>query len=207
MDAARDLTPADLTMLLERCQHRAVRGLLSEWSEDGTDDYDGGFRIVDGDLVVEGDLDLDDEELAVLVVCGDLTVGGLFRDACDDGPTVTVVLGTLRARDVVTAGLLEVHGDLVARQAVVGDYNDGGALVLGDLVTDPFLPVDIVYEVRGQVRAEEAVPPFTTELSFVPQRLAPRFYAVKGAGAVLFAGEGGDGHVAALAAGESIVVG
>ena len=89
--------------------------------------------------------------------------------------------------------------------AVVGDYNDGGALVHGRLVTDLFLPVEIRYEVRGALQANEEVPAFTTSLPFVPRRLARRFFAVTDTGAELFGGEAGDGCVTALAAGESIL--
>jgi len=205
MDHARDLTPADLADLVETCHHPAVVELLREFLEDGTEDYDGRFLVVDGDSAVDGDLDTDDHEITVLVVRGNLTVGGTFRDGCDDGPTVTVVLGDLQARNVVTAGLLEVLGDMRVEQAVVGDYNDGGALVHGRLVTDLFLPVEIRYEVRGALQANEEVPAFTTSLPFVPRRLARRFFAVTDTGAELFGGEAGDGCVTALAAGESIL--
>lgn len=205
MNGARPITLEELRSMAEECEHSTVRELLGDMAEDGVEDYDGNFLTIDGDCVVVGDLDTDEHEIAVLVVRGSLTVGGYFRDHSDDGPTVTVVLGDLRAKNVVTAGLLEVKGSMVVREAVVGDYNDGGVLIHGGLQADLFMPMEIGYAIRGEVTAREQLPFATTRLDSVPQRLHPRFFVATEGKAELFAGEVGDAYVAAIANGESIL--
>lgn len=80
--------------------------------------------IVDGDLRITGDLDLFKMESkpSVLVV---QVVDGAYHDH-DDPEQFMFVTGAMTARDVLTAGWLEVHGELTAG-VVIGDYNHGGA--------------------------------------------------------------------------------
>lgn len=205
MSDGRTPTESELRAIADECQHPGVAGMLSDMSDDGLDDY-GNVVIHEGDCIIEGDFDTDDQELTALIVRGNLIVSGTFRDRSDDGPTVTVVLGDLRAKNVISAGLLEVKGDVVVSEAIVGDYNDGGALIHGDLSVDLFMPVGIAYTVRGEVSAKEQIPGFTASTDFVPERLHPRFFAARDdGGADLFAGTAGDTFVDAIAAGESIL--
>jgi hypothetical protein len=204
MTDPRQLTESEVEALASQSAHPAVEGMLMDMAKE-LDDY-GPAVVYDGDCAIEGDFDTGDQELAVLIVRGDLIVSGTFRDRSDDGPTVTVVLGDLRAKNVITAGILEVTGDMVVHEAIVGDYNDGSALIHGSLRTDLLMPVDIAYEVRGELTAEEQIPGFTTKLTFVPKRLHPRFFVEGDGGAELFAGEASDRFVQAIMAGESILV-
>jgi len=118
------------------------------------DDYDGDAFVWDGDLVVDGDFRLADADVTWLVVQGDLTVEGLY-DAPDEHSFV-IVTGSLRAADIITASSLDVMGDVEAG-VVIGDYNDGGAHVRGDLRARLFAPTDHPFRVAGKVRAEHVL--------------------------------------------------
>ena len=93
-------------------------------------------------------------EGTVLVVRGNLTVRGLYRDACNDAPDSILVLGDLRAEDMITAAHLEVRGSVVVSNVLIGDYNDGSAHIDGDLVARLFVPADHSFTIRGALRAE-----------------------------------------------------
>lgn len=116
------------------------------------DDYDGEAFVVDGDLVVDGDFRTADADVTLLVVKGDLVVAGLY-DAPDEHSFV-IVLGSLRAENVITASALDVFGSLEARGVVLGDYNDGGAHVRRQLKARLFAPADHPFRVDGKVKAE-----------------------------------------------------
>ncbi len=63
----------------------------------------------------------------------------------------------MKARDVVTAGWLEVHGDLSVTGHLVGDYNDCSALVSGDVRAGLFYPEEHHFEVGGTFEADHAI--------------------------------------------------
>ena len=116
---------------------------------DEIESYTSDIFVVDGALRVEGDLDLMQEQAYLLVVRGDLVVGGCYHDY-DHPESFLLVTGDLRARDVITAGWLEVHGDLVADR-VVGDYNDCSAQVGGDIRTSLFYGEQHHFQVGGEL--------------------------------------------------------
>ncbi len=116
------------------------------------DDYDGQAYVWDGDLVVDGDFRTADADVTLLVVRGDLVVSGLY-DAPNEHSFV-IVTGSLRAADVITASSLDVLGDLHASGVVIGDYNEGGARIRGDLHAKLFAPTDHPFRVDGKIRAD-----------------------------------------------------
>ena len=59
-----------------------------------------------------------------------MRVSNLFRDYCHDGPSCTIILGDLYAKNAIIAGFLEVK-NMDIKETIFGDYND--ALVSGDL--------------------------------------------------------------------------
>ncbi|MET8148799.1 hypothetical protein ACIBSW_17590 [Actinoplanes sp. NPDC049668] len=122
---------------------------------DEFDDYVTDVLLIDGDLQVAGDLDLTEERAYLLVVRGDLTVGGYYGDS-DDPESFLLVTGDMRARDVVTAGWLEVHGDLYAGR-LIGDYNDCSALIGGDVHAELFYGEEHWFTVGGRVDAKVVV--------------------------------------------------
>lgn len=75
--------------------------------------------------------------IGLLIVEGDLTVKGRYEDSLDP-ESVVIVTGSLRARDVISTGFLEVHGDLVASQSILFVDNDACCEVFGD-VRAPFV--------------------------------------------------------------------
>lgn len=113
--------------------------------------------VADGDLRVPGDLHLADAGLFLLIVRGDLLVGGAYGDS-DHPETFLLVTGDMRARDVVTAGWLEVHGDLRANR-VVGDYNDCGARIGGNVHARLFHGEQHHFTIGGELLADVVVGP------------------------------------------------
>lgn len=80
--------------------------------------FDGDWYVHRGDLTIDGDLDSD----LNLVVDGDLTVRGTLCDA--GGEASLVVMGDVRAMNVLTSQLMVVLGSLHCSGLVHGDYND-----------------------------------------------------------------------------------
>lgn len=134
--------------LAEKISNEAVRqGVLEALSD--LDSYDGDVVCHDGDLVV--DEGFSTEGAIAVFVLGNLTVKGIYEDTCNDAPDVVVIEGNLDADHVITAGTLEVRGDLSARGCVCGDYNDGAALVHGALRARFFFPEQHHFTVKGKV--------------------------------------------------------
>jgi hypothetical protein len=182
------LTDEDLLRSAGLSKHDGIVAMLTEIADDGLEDYDGRFLRHAGDLHIDGSFDTDDHDLTVLVVEGDLTVTGLCEDRSNDGPCVVLVQGDLRAKNVLTAGFLEVTGALRAEEAIVGDYNDGGLRVGGDLVAPLYLPFDHPWHVLGKVQAE------VLELRFTkpPKVLDPKYFGETAAGYEIFGGTHSD---------------
>lgn len=129
--------------------------LLEEYLDEGVlESHDFDYLVVDGDLVVDGNFDMEAAGLCFLVVKGNLIVEGCYSDQYDHPATGVFVLGNLRARDVSTHGALGVQGDLVAARALVGDYNDYGAEVKGSLRAKIFFPENHAFEVGGDASFE-----------------------------------------------------
>lgn len=159
IDGARSLRQGQVTetevreaVRLFREPHKAkqVIAALTELQSYGTD-----VLFVDGDLHISGDLDLSDEEVYLLVVRGDLTVGGCYGDS-DDPESFLLVTGDMRARDVVTAGWLEVHGDLYTGR-LIGDYNDCSALIGGDVHAALFYGEEHWFTIDGRLDANVVI--------------------------------------------------
>ncbi len=130
---------------------KVIRGMLGE-----IDDYDGDVLLHEGDLVAEGPLTVAELGALVLVVRGDLVVKGCYADS-DDPQTITLVEGDLRATGIVTAGFLEVRGDVRCAGPFLGDYNDCNCLVHGSVHCDIFFPEEHFFEVRGDLVARVAL--------------------------------------------------
>ncbi|MEU5164002.1 hypothetical protein AB0G74_30910 [Streptomyces sp. NPDC020875] len=138
---------------------------------DEFEDHIGDLRLVEGDLRISGDLDLTRERVGLLMVLGDLVVDGAYADS-DDPESFLLVTGDMRARDVVTAGWLEVHGDL-STGCLIGDYNDCSASIGGDVSARLFYGEEHHFTIGGALgadavigrpRLEIAVPPAVIEL-------------------------------------------
>lgn len=139
----------ELEAAAKRFRRSELRGMADELA-----DYDGDAYLWEGDLCVDGDFCTSDADAIWLIVRGDLIVQGLYEDTCNDGPTYVLVEGSLRASDVITAGVLDVLGDLRVSGTVLGDYNDGGARIRGDLHARLYAPTDHPFRVDGAVRAD-----------------------------------------------------
>ncbi|MBQ1105052.1 hypothetical protein ACH4MN_06970 [Streptomyces anulatus] len=116
------------------------------------EEYDGDIWLADDDLHIPGDLDLTPERAPhLLVVLGDLAVDGVYGDS-DDPESFLLVTGNMQARDVVTAGWLEVHGDL-STDRLIGDYNDCSAYIGGDVHAQLFYGEEHHFTIGGALSA------------------------------------------------------
>ncbi len=120
------------------------------------DDYAGNAFLWEGDLVIDGDFCTTDADVTLLIVQGDLIVSGLY-DAPDEHSFV-IVTGSLCAADIITASSLDVFGDVKATGVVIGDYNDGGAHIRGNLYAGLFAPTDHPFRIDGKVKADFTLP-------------------------------------------------
>jgi hypothetical protein len=148
-----DATIRDLAGLFR--QPALTRQLL-EFVDDGLDDYDGDVFLHEGDLHVAGNLCTDEEDVLLLVVRGDLIVDGAYSDS-DDPQSMVLVTGSMKARDIVTAGFLEVHGDLEVKDRLIGDYNDCNAWIGGNVSCSLFFPEEHFFTVGGAFHAEHVL--------------------------------------------------
>ncbi|MGV9312363.1 hypothetical protein ACWDR0_09200 [Streptomyces sp. NPDC003691] len=122
---------------------------------DEIEHYTTDIRFADGDVYIPGDLDLAQEGICLLVVLGDLVVGGAYRDS-DHPESFALVTGSMRARDVVTGGWLEVHGEL-RTDRLIGDYNDCSARIGGDVHAGLFYGENHLFTIGGALRAEVVI--------------------------------------------------
>ncbi|MFF5965107.1 hypothetical protein ACFY64_15480 [Streptomyces collinus] len=98
--------------------------------------YDESYEVHPGPLVIQGLLDLDEEDWSSaggVVVDGDLTVEGNILNV-DDGCPALVVLGDLKAADVYLEGdvKLIVAGNVTV-DAFIGNMTDKLVMIHGDL--------------------------------------------------------------------------
>ncbi|MFF9566224.1 hypothetical protein [Streptomyces sp. NPDC014685] len=137
---------------------------------DEIEDYANDIWLVDHDLHIPGDLELA-QSAYLLVVLGDLIVDGVYDDS-HYPESFLLVTGNMRARDVVTGGWLEVHGDLNTDR-LIGDYNDCGAYIGGDVHARLFYGEEHHFTIGGalsanavigQPRLEIATPPAVIDL-------------------------------------------
>ncbi|WP_405178598.1 hypothetical protein OG225_31840 [Nocardia sp. NBC_01377] len=140
----------------------AIEGFREEYKAeqitgalDDIESYTLDILFVAGDLHIRGDLDLFTEGAFLLIVLGDLRVDGAYTDQ-DDPETYLLVTGDMHARDVVTAGWLEVHGDLRVGR-LIGDYNDCSAYIGGDISAGLFYGEEHFFTIEGELDADVVV--------------------------------------------------
>ncbi|WP_216917501.1 hypothetical protein [Nocardia noduli] len=140
----------------------AIEGFREEYKAeqitgalDDIESYTLDILFVAGDLHIRGDLDLFTEGAFLLIVLGDLRVDGVYTDQ-DDPETYLLVTGDMHARDVVTAGWLEVHGSLRVDR-LIGDYNDCSAYIGGSVLADLFYGEEHFFTIEGELEADVVV--------------------------------------------------
>jgi hypothetical protein len=118
---------------------------MSDWAYD--------VRLVEGDLVVDGSLAMFERRFSALVVTGDLVVHGSYSDG-DDPESGVFVLGDMRAENVFTAGWLNLAGDLIVHNGLIGDYNDCSAFIGGKTTARFLYTEEHWFTFRGAVHVE-----------------------------------------------------
>ena len=172
MDIARARSLRRGTLSLDEVDHIAeqqVRGeqarlqisrLAQMWRTD-PESHTTDLLIHDGDLEIDGDYITDLEQWTeLLIVSGDLTVSGRYEDSRDP-ESVVIVTGNLRAGNLITAGWLEVHGNVEVNQCALFDDNDCCAEVFGDLTAGALIFTDYHHvQAHGRVTAPVVISDF-----------------------------------------------
>jgi hypothetical protein len=149
-------------LLAEQCTVAELSALTQgfksgpDYIDDELTDYAYDSVIVDGDLVIDGDLNTFKAGLCRLVVTGSLRVAGLYHDYSDP-ETAVFVLGDFEAGRVITSGALAVAGDVTVRGALVGDYNDHSAELHGDVRARLFIPENHFFTIRKTLTVEHVL--------------------------------------------------
>jgi hypothetical protein len=140
----------ELLALLARSKVDSTRARIAE-ALDEVEGYTSDILVVTGDLHVPGTLDCMHDGAFLLVVDGNLVVDGCYHDY-DDPESFLIVTGNMRARDVVTAGWLEVHGDLETGN-LIGDYNDCSGFIGGNVRAALFYGEEHHFTIGGVLQA------------------------------------------------------
>ncbi|WP_407557721.1 hypothetical protein [Winogradskyella sp. 4-2091] len=104
----------------------------------------------DGDLHLSNLHCLEQLEIGVFIVHGNLIIDGSISIS-DDLMQLLFVTGNVTANNVVTSGMLFIFGDLTVHNCLLGDYNDGSAMIGSNLIAKFFFPEDYFFEVLGSV--------------------------------------------------------
>ncbi len=111
---------------------RKVAERMIKQAENG-DDLAVDFVVHDGNVTIEESLDTGARPfLGLVVVRGNLTVGGLFQTTLDPD-SVVIVTGNLKAGRLISSGFLEVGGSVTVQNEALWLDNDGCAEIFGDL--------------------------------------------------------------------------
>lgn len=133
-----------------------------------------------GNLTIDGDFFPPSQ---VVVIHGDLTVGGALRtgESDGDGQVTLVVFGNVRCRKVDHdwGSLLLVTGDLIAREWVFAAREDSALVIGGDFRTPIFVGADLWASVGGTVEMDwgygYAVPLAWSADAYGAPRIEPRY--------------------------------
>jgi hypothetical protein len=143
---------AEVLSAISRCDKYHIKRVTAALDE--IESYTSDIWLADHDLHIPGDLDLD-ECAYLLVVLGDLVVDGVYVDS-HYPESFLLVTGNMRARDVVTGGWLEVHGGL-STDRLIGDYNDCGAYIGGDVHAQLFYGEHHHFTIGGALNADAVI--------------------------------------------------
>lgn len=102
----------------------------------------------DGDLHLSNLHCLTELEIGVFIIHGNLIVDGSISIS-DDLMQLLFVTGSVTANNVITSGMLFIFEDLNVSNCLLGDYNDGSAMIGGNLKAKFFFPEDYFFEVLG----------------------------------------------------------
>jgi hypothetical protein len=148
------LSPDEIVALAPLAKGKHTPKMLKAIAKDVSNWYTDAY-------LSDGDLHLDSFhssllKVALLIVKGDLIVDGHYQDS-DDPECLVIVTGDLKAGSMITAGWLEVHGNLVVEDALVGDYNDCSAEIFGDVRSRFLYPEEHFFKVHGSLRSQYAL--------------------------------------------------
>jgi hypothetical protein len=91
--------------------------------------YPYNLRVIEGDLTIEGDLNLESEDVPYshgLLVTGNLTVSGCILNTSSDTGAFLLCLGNLKAFALTGGGSeIVIEGNATVDEIVIGHYNDG----------------------------------------------------------------------------------
>jgi hypothetical protein len=135
------------------------------------------FLVADGDLTIDGDLQLDyenntwasdslkwrkqlniaDDEylknnygIRGVIVTGNLTVNGSIKNSNMDSGAFLLVMGNVTAHNLVSGGTyMQINGNATIRDYAYGHYNDGSIYINGDLNAPVFISEDHAFSFKA----------------------------------------------------------
>lgn len=148
-----EITPEQIETLIASYQSINL-GIVRAHLE-GITNFEEDTVVCEGDLEIDGDFDLFKNKICNLIVTGNLTVNGTLENF-DDPATMVLVGKNLKAKNLITAGTLFVCGNLEIEHALIGDYNDYSAEILGNANAAFFYPEEHYFEISGEIRFDRA---------------------------------------------------
>lgn len=91
----------------------------------------------------------------LLIVDWDLEVDNTIS-LIDDPMQLLLVTGNVIVKDITTSGFLFVFWDLIVKQSVLGDYNDGSAFIGWNISAQLFYPEEYFFEVLWDINFDYA---------------------------------------------------
>lgn len=113
------------------------------------------FVYHEGDLHLRNLHCLEELEIGVLVVNGNLIVDGSIR-LYDDPLEMLVVTGSINTKNIVTSGFIFCFNNVTVSECIMGDYNDCSTFIKGNLEARFFYPEEYFFKVNGEIKIEHA---------------------------------------------------
>lgn len=174
----KPLTLQDAVLLSEKeaLEQLPLKSHLNSWGDE--------IRLLDGDVVVDGDLELD--EVPDIWVRGDLKVKGSVCNIEGDYGPFLVVEGDLQAKNLIGGGSeIQILGNARITNTIYGHYNHGILEIGGDVTAKAVICDDHHLDIGGSVAAITVASGGTMQGDFdsddfervmVPEVLAPEGY-------------------------------
>lgn len=120
--------------------------------------YPYNLRVIEGDLHIEGDLDLETEDIPYshgLLVTGNLNVTGCILNTSSDTGAFLLCFGDLKAHAVIGGGSeIVIEGNAFVEELVLGHYNDGILAFKKDLSCPLVISDDHDLTIRGKLHGK-----------------------------------------------------
>lgn len=117
---------------------------------DGFENFGYDTIYYKGDWKINSDFDPFDFNISNIIIDGNLYVDGVLNIK-DDPRTLFFVIGNINAKSLINSGYLIINGNLSIEQSLIGDYNHGSVTVFGNTKADFFHPENHFFELKRDI--------------------------------------------------------